>query len=444
MTTGIYSLPSCPTRLSKSEELQLFTTEAAAKAAGLRACKICRPDRFYRGDGDLILFQRMIDRVSGSPRAIESSFALAREFDVAPSKLDDLFGDHAHLTPGEWLQRMRIRSSARDLLHTELEIADIGESLGFVDSSAFQQEFLGRMRMSLGDYRALNASPGFSLVLPAGYRADEILAYHARDPQSQSERSEGNRIWKALATPDGAAILELTLGDGQAAARIHSDAKIGRKSAAGLHAAALRILGLENDVSEFERSHAAFVRPRRGLRVALLPTSFDALCWAIIGQQINLGFASALRREMITLGGERIGHMRAHPTPEAVANLDASELISRRYSRSKARYLIDAARAVATGALDIENLINTSAIAAEMALVAQRGIGIWTARYVLMRSGFADAAPVGDSGLAAALQRLHDLSERPNADQTARLMSRFAPHRGLASGHLWASLKDDV
>jgi AraC family transcriptional regulator of adaptative response / DNA-3-methyladenine glycosylase II len=174
----------------------------------------------------------------------------------------------------------------------------------------------------------------------------------------------------------------------------------------------------------------------------LLPTGFDALCWGIIGQQINVKFATALRRDMVELAGEKIGDMRAHPTPERVANLEVSALAARRYSRSKAQYLIDAAQAVTIGKLDIENLGEGSAIAAEKSLTAQRGIGIWTARYVLMRSGFADAAPVGDSALATALQRLHQLPERPDADQTARLMSRFAPHRSLATMHLWTYLKE--
>jgi AraC family transcriptional regulator, regulatory protein of adaptative response / DNA-3-methyladenine glycosylase II len=174
----------------------------------------------------------------------------------------------------------------------------------------------------------------------------------------------------------------------------------------------------------------------------LLPTGFDALCWGIIGQQINVKFASSLRRDMVGLAGDKIGDMRAHPTAEQVAGVDISSLTARRYSRSKAQYLIDAAQAVAGGKLDIEGLSEGSAIAAEKALTAQRGIGTWTARYVLMRSGFADAAPVGDSALATALQRLHQLPERPDADQTARLMSRFAPHRSLATMHLWTYLKE--
>ena len=117
-------------------------------------------------------------------------------------------------------------------------------------------------------------------------------------------------------------------------------------------------------------------------------------------------------------------------------------MAARRYSRSKATYLVDAAQAVADRRLDIEGLGEGSAIAAEKALTAQRGIGTWTARYVLMRGGFADAAPVGDSALATALQKLHKLQERPDTEGTARLMSAFAPHRSIATMHLWTYLKE--
>jgi 3-methyladenine DNA glycosylase/8-oxoguanine DNA glycosylase len=214
---------------------------------------------------------------------------------------------------------------------------------------------------------------------------------------------------------------------------------------ATLHGAALRMLGLTYEVTQFETRHAAFASRRKGLRLPLLPTGFDALCWAIIGQQINIKFASSLRREIVELAGEDASDgMRAHPTPERVANLDVSTLNARRYSRSKARYLIDAAAAVAKGELDIEKLPEGSAVAAEKKLTAQRGIGLWTARYAMLRGGFADAAPVGDSALATALQRLHKLPERPDAERTARLMSAFAPHRSLATMHLWTYLKEPV
>ncbi|MEA2444612.1 MAG: AraC family transcriptional regulator, partial [Thermoleophilales bacterium] len=43
-STGIYCRPSCPARTPKRANVRFFATTAAAQAAGLRACKRCRPD----------------------------------------------------------------------------------------------------------------------------------------------------------------------------------------------------------------------------------------------------------------------------------------------------------------------------------------------------------------------------------------------------------------
>jgi AraC family transcriptional regulator, regulatory protein of adaptative response / DNA-3-methyladenine glycosylase II len=443
MTTGIYCLPSCAARPPKPQNVRLFTSEAEAKAAGLRACKRCRPDLYYKGeDENVSLFQGLADRVAAAPESFADASALAKTAGVSLTKLGDLYRDHAHLAPVQWLRRARVKHAAAELLAGGDRVAEIGFGAGFESESVFHRQFLGQMRMTPGAYRALDGAQIFMLHLPAGYRAKEILGYHGRDPEAVSEKSEGNRIWKALHTDDGPAVVEINIEPGQAWVKVHAEKKLGRDSMGALHGASLRMLGLNLDVTQFETRHAAFAAARRGLRMPLLPTGFDALCWGIIGQQINVKFATALRREMVMLAGEKIGDMRAHPTPQRVADIGVSTLAARRYSRSKAQYLVDAAAAVATGQLDIENLGEGSAIAAEKKLTAQRGIGTWTARYVLMRGGFADAAPVGDSALATALQRLHNLPERPDADQTARLMSAFAPHRSLATMHLWTYLKE--
>ncbi len=443
LTTGIYCLPSCPARTPKPENVRIFATEAQAQAAGLRACKRCRPDLFYRGeDENIALFEGLAGRVLAAPQDFADASALAKAAGVSLTKLGDLFRDHAHLAPAQWLRRQRVRHAADELLHSRGKVAEIGFGAGFESESVFHRQFLNTMRMTPGAWRALDGAQVFLLHLPAGYRAKEILAYHARDPEGLSERSEGNRIWKALHTDDGAAVLEITIEPGQAWVKVHSDNRLGRDAMAYLHGAALKILALTNDVTQFETRHAQFVAPRKGLRMPLLPTAFDALCWGVIGQQINVKFATSLRRDLVALAGEKIGDMRAHPTPLAVANLDAGELTSRRYSRSKTRYLIDAAQTIADKRLDIEALGEGSALAAQNRLTALRGIGIWTARYVLMRGGFADAAPVGDSALATALQKLHKLPERPDTDGTARLMAAFAPHRSIATMHLWTYLKE--
>jgi AraC family transcriptional regulator of adaptative response / DNA-3-methyladenine glycosylase II len=391
---------------------------------------------------DLAMFRDLLERVAAEPAAFPNPSAIARSAGITVKRLGELLGVHAHLAPAAWLRRLCVRKAASDLLRSKRKSAQIGSDAGFANEADFEAQFLSDMGMTAAAYRALRRTREFQISLPAGYRAGEVLAYHARDPEGLTERSAGNDIWKALATEDGPVVLQLTLGIARVAVKTHSDHELGHETMAALHHDALHILGLVNQIEPFERQHAAFVEPRRGLRLPLIPRGFDALCWAITGQQINLKFAGQLRRAMITLVGEKIGDMFAHPTAQALAKVSVPELAVLRYSGSKARYLIDAAAAVASGELDIENLTLGSAVAAEQALIAQRGVGVWTARYVLMRRGFADSAPVGDSGLATALQRLHELPQRPDAADTERLMSRFAPYRSLASMHLWTSLKE--
>ncbi len=443
MTTGIYCLPSCAARPPKSQNVQLFRSEDEAKAAGLRACKRCRPDLYYRGeDEDAGLFEGLGARVRKSLEDFPDAGSLARAAGVSQTKLADLFRTHAHLAPAQWLRRLRVGQAADSLLTGRDKIADIGFAAGFESESVFYRQFLAHTRMTPGAYRALKDGRVFLIQLPAGYRAQEILAYHGRDPEGLTERADGNRIWKALASDDGPVVLEISLEREGAWVHLHAKRKLGPASMAFLHAASLGMLGLHNEVTGFETRHGVLAAPRRGLRLPLVPNGFDALAWGIIGQQINVKFAGSLRREVIALAGEKIGDMRTHPTAARVANIDIAALQARRFSRSKAAYLIGAAAAVAGGELDIENLASGSAVMAENKLTALHGVGTWTARYVLLRRGFADTALVGDSALAAALQRLHKLSDRPDHSQQAALMAQFSPHRSLATMHLWNSLKD--
>ncbi len=294
--------------------------------------------------------------------------------------------------------------------------------------------------MSSKDYRAMDAARGFLLELPAGYREDEILAYLGRDPESLSEKRIGRRAWKAVLVEDVPTIIEIELGTSTAVVHAHANKSISRLGQAVIHRAALHMLGLVGDVAAFEKAHPKLTKPRRGLRISMIPSVYDALCWAIVGQQINLKFACTLRRRLIAAAGTPIEDMRVHPSPAAVANLDSAVLTSQQFSRSKARYLRDVAETIVNGKLDIENLRNLTAEDAQAALLEQRGVGMWTARYVLLRIGFPDAAPIGDSAIATALERLHGLAKRPDAAGTEELMARYAPHRSLASMHLWASL----
>ncbi len=285
------------------------------------------------------------------------------------------------------------------------------------------------------------------LPLPADYRVADMLAYHGRDTASVSERVIGSRLEKVLTLAGGQTLLSLDVGPDAAVARFDRVLEGAESQAA--HLTVQRLLGLQSDVEAFAALPAAtsLHEARPGLRIPLTATPFEALCWAVIGQQINLAFAAALRREMITLAGTPHGPsgLIAHPDAAAVAAIDPAALTARRFSRSKARYLVEAAAAVAAGAPSLEALAGLEAEAIEAALTTLRGIGPWTARYVLLRGfGHPDIAPIGDSGLATGLQRLHGLVARPSAAEQEAAMQAFAPHRSLATAHLWAGLADQA
>lgn len=256
------------------------------------------------------------------------------------------------------------------------------------------------------------------LDLPHDFRADLVLRYLGRDSDSLCERVEGNTITTAAVT--------ITIDEGRA--RIRGSVDVAR-----------RLLGLTGDNAPFERAFPDLVRGHEGARLPQTATVWESLMWAIVGQQVNLAFAYRLRRVIVELCGRPArDDMRAHPTPEDVARLDYDDLTRRQFSRSKARYVIDVARLVASGALPIETFPARGAEEVEAALLSARGIGAWTANYVMMRGcAFPDCVPSGDSALSASLRSYFALDHRVDARETRTLMERFAPWRSLATYHLW-------
>ena len=308
----------------------------------------------------------------------------------------------------------------------------------------------GMAGMTPGRYQDLGRTgASFTVDLPAGYRREDVLAYHGRDPLSLCERVAGPALWKALVLPGGpAVVLELAFETGAARCRLHGPGPSGARAMAWLHRRAVRMLGLGSNPAPFEAFMAGqglggLVALRPGLRIPLTADVWESLVWAILGQQVNLAFAYSLRRRLTGLCGAGAGAgLTAHPGPAAVAALEPAELQPLQFSRSKAEYVIGLARKVVAGILPLEELPDGSAAEAALRLAAERGIGPWTTHYVLMRGcGFGDCVPLGDAGLTLALQRQFQLDHRPTVKETAACMAPFAPHRSLATFHLWASLK---
>lgn len=396
------------------------------------------------------LFSALAARVSADPASVPDPRSLSRAAGISLEALAALIVEHAHMEPSAWLRRKRVAATFDLLLHSHRSMTDVAEAAGFRSVLAFERDFLAEARMPPEAYRRLPRASEFELRLPARYRARDILAYHGRDPASPGEQVEGPKLTKAVALTDMPAVLEIHLLRQRAVCRVHGLPRPSADAMQAAHAMVLRLLGLTGNVRGFEAqarrdsSLAPLVANRPGLHLPLTATVFDGLCWAILGQQINLAFACALRREILALAGERIGHLIVHPTPRRLAALDVPTLRERRFSRSKAEYLLGTASAVVSGRIEPERFCEQSAVSVERELTRLRGIGTWTARYTMMRGvGFSDVAPIGDVALAAALAKLTGATRRPTPDEAEALMQRYSPYRSLATFHLWASLRDE-
>ncbi|MCA8955723.1 MAG: DNA-3-methyladenine glycosylase 2 family protein [Planctomycetes bacterium] len=442
-STGIYCLPSCPARQPRDSNVEHFADPAAARAAGLRPCKRCRPDEFYRGrDPDL----ELAVAAAGAMRrgSVQSVAQAARELGIGTTKLTELFRHYYHASPAAYLAAGRHERACELLRESDRRVLDIALAVGCESLSAFHESFRRHAGLAPSEFRALREATRFVLALPAGWNRTAFLAHLGRDRDSACERVEDNALVKTLVAAGVPLRLDVELQARRAVCRVESatGAVLAPDAVFAAHGAVVRLLSLRQGASGFERHVAALglarlTRGGRGTRVWLTADPFEALVWSIVGQQVHLQFAFALRRRLVERCGLPLGRMFAHPTPEQVADLEPADLRAMQFSQRKAEYLIGCARRIARGEFDLDGLGELPVPALRAALAAQRGLGPWSAEYVAMRGfGRSDCGLPGDVAVRAGLQSLFELPRRPTQVEAEAWMRTFSPWRSLAVVHL--------
>ncbi|MBP7353636.1 MAG: DNA-3-methyladenine glycosylase 2 [Comamonas sp.] len=316
--------------------------------------------------------------------------------------------------------------------------------------------------------------------MPAVYRLQEVLSFHQRDAEQLAEQvtlgADGlPRLRKGLDWEGQAAWLELVWEAAapsaadplQVRATLHLPAhqRADASTQARWAATVRRILGLAYPPEALETAHAdhpllgPLLRSQQGLHVPAAPTAWEALTWAVTGQQISVAAAVALRRRLIRAAGTPLapdGHGDAgaaglwtYPSAAQVAQLGPDGLRAAGYSQSKIRALLALAAEVDNGALPLEDWVQASDAGTMRAadvdtamqqLLAVPGIGPWTVHYTLLRGlGWPDGSLHGDVAVRKALARLQGV-ERITEAQARDWLAPFAPWRALVAAHLWASL----
>ncbi|MFP5390472.1 MAG: DNA-3-methyladenine glycosylase 2 [Gammaproteobacteria bacterium] len=285
-----------------------------------------------------------------------------------------------------------------------------------------------------------------AIPLPPGYRIDDALGFHARDLEAVAEQVGPGWLRKGVLLDGVPVALGVVFEDGQARYIIDADGPITPTVEALAREALTSMLALRIDPAPFLLAVAgdpvlgpvALHQPQ--LRIVQSASIFEALTWAIMGQQINLSFAIALRRTFIQQAGRRHSTgLWCYPEPRDVARLDLAELTTRKFSRAKAETLQRVAMLADGGLLDLGHAVDIEAACAQ--LLAIKGVGPWTVNYALLRGyGYPDCSLEGDVAIRSAFQRLLGEDSKPDMARTAALLAAYRPHRTMAAAHLWASL----
>lgn len=210
-------------------------------------------------------------------------------------------------------------------------------------------------------------------------------------------------------------------------------------------------LGLQMNIDEFYQLAEGddllrpLARKYRGLRIVQIPELFEALSWAIMGQQINLTFAYTLKKRFVERYGEGMAYQGEmywqFPRPADLVDVSVEELQELQLTRRKAEYILGVAKLMATGELEKAQLELLSDEALHRKLLAIRGIGPWTADYVSMRCfGRTSAFPVGDAGLHQAVRKHLNLDRKPTIEELKVLGARWQGWQSYATYYLWRSL----
>ncbi|QDH20218.1 DNA-3-methyladenine glycosylase 2 [Saccharibacillus brassicae] len=309
----------------------------------------------------------------------------------------------------------------------------------------------------------------------------ECLAYLGRSDLEVMHRISDGRLVQPFEWNGSAVLLEIGCASGPPAAEAAYEAASGAgtepaaeqrlvvafphgRPAPGLRQAAAAYVrdkfGLGDDLEPFyamarrDPLLSPVVSAHRGLRLIGLPDLFEALVWAIIGQQINLTFAYRLKKRLVEAYGEALPGADItdeagkpdepfclFPKPAAIAALSPDDLRPMQFSVRKAEYVIGAARLIEAGDLSKSGLLALGEAEAREALLRIRGVGAWTADYVGMKTlRRASAFPAGDAGLHQALKRGLGLSRRPLPAEIAAAAAPWRGHEAYATFYLWQSL----
>jgi AraC family transcriptional regulator of adaptative response / DNA-3-methyladenine glycosylase II len=472
-TTGIYCRPSCPAITPKRTNVDFYPTAAAAQQRGFRACKRCRPDA-SPGSPEWNVRQDLVARamrlIADGVVEREGVSGLSRRLGYSERHLNRVFTEELGAGPLAVARAQRAHTARLLIETTSLDLTDVAFAAGFGSVRQFNDTMREVFATSPSELRAANqrssarlpasgtststsnsrVSVAIRLAVRAPFASQQVMSFIGERAIPGIESWDGVTYRRSLALPGGTAVIELV------AHRDHVAARLELSSWSDLGVAVQRIrrlLDLDSDPVAVDTALgsdavlAKLVAAVPGRRAPASVDPYETAIRAVIGQQVSVAGARTVAGRIVRAVGrplaEPLGDVtHVFPDPDQLAAAGDGAFSMPGARRDTIRRV---AAAVADGHLELD--VGCDRADAHRRLLALKGIGPWTADYVVMRGlGHPDVFLTNDLGVRHGLDRLGlDASQpsQPSQSSQSSQSLRWSPWRSYAVHHIWASLADE-
>jgi AraC family transcriptional regulator of adaptative response / DNA-3-methyladenine glycosylase II len=468
-TTGIFCRNTCKVRLPLEKNVDYAFSAQQAIQSGFRPCLRCRPDsapNSFAWQGVNTTLNRAIKLLS--QRLDYSIEAIAGSLGISSRYLNKLFQEKLQMSPKRFRIYQQVLMAKNLLQQTQLSIENVAESVGFSSARQLQQHVKTHLRLTpsqLRNHDALSAEFNEQITVFLAYRPPynwpQVRDFFKRRAITGNEFVFDDGFTKILnieaelsttdekvlntnaEAPEQKPALSNTLGTIAIATTVKHQAdkngfSISFNAAFSKHTLAIislirRMLDVDADIHLIKKGLiSAGLNEQEivsGLRIPGVADEFEAVCRAILGQQVS-----------VTAAINNVNKLHAHfadkqglalesgfVSPQHVAQDD---LLFLKMPAKRRQTLIDVARYFVESRKLQHTLHNKSEFVKN--LIDIKGIGPWTINYVELRA-------LGDTDIWLDSDLIIKQQKAKFTQQGRTLIdNKAAPWRSYLTLNLWS------
>ncbi len=450
-TTGIFCRPVCPAKTPKFSNVAFYKSAGAAMDAGFRPCLRCRPEctpGTAAWMGTLVIILRALKLINQNIEKNYDFEMLGNKLGISAGQLKILFKKHLETTPSSVIRTAKLLFAKKLITETGFSMVKIASASGYKSIGKFNYQLKkvynrppsalrkGKISTSKPNILHLSYHLPFNFRQVTGFlkkRAIPGVEFAGDDIYSRSIEIDNMTgfITVSCKNKENTVSLEVEFPDIKKLFYIMETVK----NIFDLNAP-VKIIDKILKKDPFLKN---LVKQNPGIRVPGSFNSFELCIRAIVGQQVSVKGATTLIGRIASRYGKKLnipnnfGLQYLFPGPEILADSDFDGI-----GLTKTR--ISTIKLISIAFIENRIVFNpfSDPVDLKNALLEIKGIGEWTARYIIMRTVKSpDAFPYSDLGLIKAVSSDKTLVSEKRLKKMAK---HWKPWRAYAAMYLWSRL----